>query len=262
MKLITINVHAWQEDHQREKIRKLAEVIHEKRYDAAALQEVSQHMDSPFAYDSIRRDNYGFILLQELKELGSTDYKLHWDISHIGYKVYEEGIALLTRHPVEKIDKFYITSSESIDYWKSRKIVGARIQVNGSPLSLYSCHLGWWGDEDEPYSGQIDRLTNRLDNPCFLLGDFNAADSLTGEGYDYLLQKGFVDTHKHARTRRGNRTIKGKIAGWENNDEALKIDHIFTNDEVLILHSSVIFDGENEPVISDHYGLEIEYKRK
>ncbi|WP_431802926.1 endonuclease/exonuclease/phosphatase family protein [Halobacillus andaensis] len=262
MKLLTINVHAWQEDDQRQKIKKLAEVIHANRYDAVALQEVSQHMDSPFAYNTIRTDNYGLLLIQDLHALGSIDYEFHWDISHLGFEVYEEGIALLTRHPVKEVETFYITSSESVDFWKSRKIVGAAISLNGSPLFLYSCHLGWWGDEEEPYDEQIDRLMNRINTPSVLLGDFNAADHIPDEGYNYILSKGFTDTHQKAKKKSGNRTIKGKIAGWEDNQEDLKIDHIFTNDQVNVLSSSVIFDGENEPVISDHFGLEVEFERK
>ncbi|GGF21256.1 exodeoxyribonuclease III [Halobacillus andaensis] len=261
MKLLTLNVHAWQEKDQLKKISQLAEVIHKKRYDAVALQEVSQHMDSPLAYGAIREDNYGLLLLQHLEALGSMDYELHWDVSHFGYDVYEEGIALLTRHPVREVEKFYITSSESIDFWKSRKIVGATLHINGTPHSLYSCHLGWWGDEDEPYDNQIDRLTKQSSHPCFLLGDFNAADNVEGEGYDYILQKGFIDTHQEARRQNGTSTIKGKIAGWDDNQADLKIDHIFTNEKVNVLQSSVVFDGKNEPVISDHYGLEIEYDR-
>ncbi|MFC7319440.1 endonuclease/exonuclease/phosphatase family protein [Halobacillus campisalis] len=262
MRLLTLNVHAWQEEKQLDKILGLAEVIHEKRYDVIALQEVNQHQDSPLVYKDIKQDNYGLVLLEKLKHLGSDDYELHWDISHIGYEVYEEGIALLTRHPVDQVHKFYITSSNRIEFWKSRKIVGATLTIDGSSLSFYSCHLGWWGDADEPYERQINQLVQTVSSPAFLMGDFNAADSQRNEGYDYLKSKGFMDAHETAHKTFGSCTIEGKIAGWDKNSSDLKIDHIFTNDQVDVSQSSVIFNGKYEPVVSDHYGLEIECYKK
>ncbi len=48
-------------------------------------------------YDYIRSDNYAWLLAKELGKQGE-DYQLVWDLSHIGYEVYEEGIAILTKH--------------------------------------------------------------------------------------------------------------------------------------------------------------------
>ena len=42
MKLLTINVHAWIEENQDEKMETLAKVIAEKDYDVIAMQEVNQ----------------------------------------------------------------------------------------------------------------------------------------------------------------------------------------------------------------------------
>ena len=44
MKLLTLNVHAWLEANQAEKIEILADTIVEKGYDIIALQEVNQLM--------------------------------------------------------------------------------------------------------------------------------------------------------------------------------------------------------------------------
>ena len=74
MKFLTINVHGWQEENALEKLKQLANAIHENRYDAIALQEVSQHRETDIAYQNIRTDNYGLLLNQALKELGSSDY--------------------------------------------------------------------------------------------------------------------------------------------------------------------------------------------
>ena len=47
MKLLTLNVHAWLEDNQAEKIDIIADTIVEKGYDIVALQEVNQLMSHP-----------------------------------------------------------------------------------------------------------------------------------------------------------------------------------------------------------------------
>ncbi|GGD22000.1 endonuclease/exonuclease/phosphatase family protein [Pontibacillus salipaludis] len=261
MKLLTLNVHAWQEDNQMTKIKQVAERIHNSRYDAVALQEVSQHKEAHYVYDHIRDDNYGYLIQQELNELGSADYQLVWDVSHYGYDVYEEGLALLVRHPIHTSESFYVTKSSSVDYWKSRKIVSAMCVINEVPVSLYSCHLGWWGDEDEPYDSQVDVLMNHMnaEGLSFLLGDFNASDDRHEEGYDYILRKGWIDTHKVALEQIGEETIEGKIAGWDQNKEGIKIDHIFCNQHVNVQKSEVVFDGRTTPIVSDHYGLEVTY---
>ncbi|MCD5323116.1 MULTISPECIES: endonuclease/exonuclease/phosphatase family protein [Pontibacillus] len=259
MKLLTINVHAWQEENPHMKIKQLASKIHNSRYDAIALQEVSQHKEAPYLYNDIRSDNYGYLLQQELHKLGSKDYELVWDVSHYGYDVYEEGIALLLRHPINYSDSFYVTESESIDYWKSRKIVSVSCTIEGVPMTLFSCHLGWWGDEEESYVSQVDSLLSYVqgDRLTFLLGDFNASDMKRGEGYDYIKKYGWIDTHEEAVDQLGNATVEGNIAGWDHNKEGIKIDHIFCNQPIEVLRSEIVLDGGKSPVVSDHFGLEI-----
>lgn len=260
MKFLTINVHGWQEENQIEKIKQLAMDIHINRYDAVALQEVSQHRDAEIVYENIRTDNYGLLLNQELDKLGSTDYELFWDISHYGFEVYEEGIALLVRHPNEKLESFYITDSTSIDHWKSRKIIGGIWKVGGQSFALYSCHLGWWDDVEENYQTKVDRLMEKaeIDNhPLLLLGDFNVADHIKNEGYDYLRSKGLYDTHQLANKQIGENTIIGNIAGWAGNKKGLKIDYIFANWRADVEESRIVFNGKDGPIISDHFGVAI-----
>jgi maltose 6'-phosphate phosphatase len=260
MRFLTINVHGWQEENQLEKIKQLAAAIHMNRYDAIALQEVSQHRDADITAGNIRVDNYGLLLNHELVKLGSTDYDLFWDVSHYGFEVYEEGLALLVRHPNKKVESFYITDSTSIDNWKSRKIVGGTWMVNGQPLSIYTCHLGWWEDKDEDYKAKVDRLMKKSEadhQPVLLLGDFNVADHIKNEGYDYLLGKGLYDTHQLADHQFGESTITGDIAGWAGNKNDLKIDFIFANWQADVKESRIVFNGIDGPVISDHFGIEV-----
>ena len=45
MKLLTLNCHSWREENQLDKIKYLAKVISEEKYDVITLQEVSQRLN-------------------------------------------------------------------------------------------------------------------------------------------------------------------------------------------------------------------------
>ncbi|EEL52290.1 MULTISPECIES: endonuclease/exonuclease/phosphatase family protein [Bacillus cereus group] len=260
MKLLTLNCHSWQEENQLEKIRHLAKTIQEEDYDVIALQEVSQSIKAQNVCDNKKKDNFGLILLTELEKLGLGNYNIVWDFSHIGYDIYEEGIAIITKYPIVKQGSFFVSASQDTTYWKTRKIVHATISYQGKNITFYSCHLGWWNDEEESFKGQVNRLIEYVngDELSFLMGDFNNNAHLRGEGYDYLIRKGLYDTYELAMEKDEGTTVQGKIAGWDENKQNLRIDLIFTNRPKKVLSSKVIFNGVNRNVISDHFGVEVQ----
>lgn len=264
MKLLTLNCHAWHEENQLEKIRQLAAAISEKSYDVIALQEVNQSIGEQPVADSVKQDNYAWVLLQEMENLGVTGYSLVWDFSHLVYERYEEGLAILTRHPVMEEHSFFVSKGTNKHTWKTRKIVGATIRIDDRPTTFYSCHTGWWHDLEEPFKHQADQLLRhiRKDVPVFLLGDFNNNAFQSGEGYDYLLKQGLFDTYTHAEEKDDGITVKGKITGWNENKEDLRIDLILSTVPVNVKSSHIIFDGQEHPVVSDHFGVEAELELK
>lgn len=259
MKLLTLNCHSWHEENQMEKIQYLAEVIKEKSYDVIALQEVSQSIEEELLYDNIKKDNFCIVLMRELEKIGAADYSLVWDFSHLVYGKYEEGLAILTKHPVIEEHSFFVSKNADTSYWKTRKIVGAKINYQNKPISFYSCHMGWWEDEEEPFKHQADSLIQhaKQDGLLFLLGDFNNSASVTGEGYEHLLNHGFYDTYELAKKKDEGITVKGKIAGWSNNKLDLRIDLILMNEPIAVECSQVIFNNSNKSVVSDHFGVEV-----
>ncbi|ANU09433.1 endonuclease [Planococcus antarcticus DSM 14505] len=258
MKLLTLNCHSWHEENQHDKIRHLAETIKEKDYDVIALQEVNQSIHAELLYGDIKKDNFGIVLLQELEEIGVADYSLVWSFSHLVYGTYEEGVAILTKHPILAEDSFLVSQSTDNTYWKTRKIVGVQIHYQGVPISFYSCHMGWWIDEDEPFKQQADRLLQQInkDGLAFLMGDFNNSASLSQEGYDYLIGHELHDTYELAEHKDHGTTVEGKITGWNDNKEDLRIDLILANSPINVQSSRVIFNNRNKSVISDHFGVE------
>lgn len=258
MKLLTLNCHSWQEENQFEKIRIIANEIKEKSYDVIALQEVSQLIDEKSTSTKVNEDNFCFILLNELKKLGINDYNMFWDFSHIGFDKYNEGLALLTKHEIIQESSFFISRNKDILNWKTRKVIGATININNKFMDFYSCHLGWWNDEDEPFKEQVDFLFKNIpfDKPTFFMGDFNNDAFVKNEGYDYILSKGVYDTFHLAEEKDEGITIRGKIHGWDKNEIGMRIDLILMNKEMDVASSQVIFNGKNKPIVSDHYGVE------
>ncbi|MDQ0232558.1 endonuclease/exonuclease/phosphatase family protein [Metabacillus malikii] len=262
MKLLTLNCHSWQEEDQLNKIKILANTIKERDYDIIALQEVSQLVKGNNIGLKVNEGNFVSVLLDELQKIGVTNYVYHWDCSHIGYDKYEEGLAVLSKHKIVNKTSFYISHSNDIEYWKTRKIVGISINNGNEEISFYSCHLGWWNDEEEPYSNQVDTLIKEVETKgrYFLMGDFNNDANKREEGYDYILNKGLFDLYHLAPIKDDGYTVDGNIAGWEQNVQAIRIDCIFSNFPVETVSSQVIFNGKNKPIISDHYGVEVEIK--
>lgn len=259
MKLLTLNCHSWQEEHQHEKIATLAEVIGENNYDVVALQEVSQLIESTPVNNEIHDDNYAEVLVKELHKRGFKDYHYRWTINHLAYDLYQEGVAILTKHPIKNAEAVPLTESTDPSYWKTRVALKITIDYDGEDYDFFSCHLGWWHDSDEPAKNQLTRLLAAVDSTkqTFLLGDFNNEASQRDEGYDHLLTHGWLDTYKMATKRDSGTTVPGKIKGWDNDAKAKRIDYIFSNNVIPVSYSQVIFNGENKPIVSDHYGVEI-----
>lgn len=260
MKLLTLNCHSWQEENQIEKIKYIANVIKENNYDVISLQEVSQLVSEDIIYSNIKKDNFALLINKELKKLGINEYEFFWDMSHIGYDVYEEGLCIMTKLPIKENKSFYISKCEDINYWKTRKIIKIKIDYNGKDISFYSCHLGWWSDKEEPFVYQFNNLIKDIEKEelAFIMGDFNNSATIRKEGYDYILEKGMIDTYNIAKYKDSGVTVKGKIAGWNKNKEDLRLDIILANKEVDALLSKVIFNGENKKIVSDHFGVEVQ----
>lgn len=280
MKILTLNTHSWREENGEDKLTHLAQIIKERDYDIIALQEVNQLIQvnditpdyfskegereefingSYIEGSEIRYNNFIEILLEKVTALGGSKYYYFWDKAKTLRGTYEEGCAILSKVPFKETGAFLISGITDETNPKRRTIVRGTIEVNGTLIDLYSCHLGWWHDELDPAKPQMDKLManvnmNRL---SFLMGDFNNNANIKGEGYDYLINKGLVDSYVLAEEKDEGATVQGEIAGWNGNKENLRIDLILMTRVLPVKISRVIFNGEYKEVVSDHYGVEV-----
>lgn len=270
MKLITLNTHSWLEEAPLEKLEQMAQYIYQADLDFVGLQEVNQGIHSPEGvvdecYISaeelaIKEDNFALLLVARLKELGLT-YYWTWVCSHVGYDRYHEGVALLSKYPITP-EGFLVSKIDDLTNYRRRKQLGAKVQLEDDSIYLWVCHYSWW--EAERTSGfayewqQSLKVLAKENLPTLLMGDFNTPAHLANEGYQ-LVTETYRDAFLEAEKTQGSFTVEETIDGWEENTEKLRIDFVFHSEHWKVNEYAVIFNGVDTPIVSDHYGVMVEF---
>ena len=169
----------------------------------------------------------------------------------------------MSRSSILETEILTVSGVDDYNNWKTRKIVGIRTE-NMPDIWFFSVHYGWWNDRGEPFHGQWQKTAEfmKKHDKAWLMGDFNNPAQVQNEGYDLIKSDGWYDSYEFAKVKDGGITVKGKIDGWRDKGENagdMRIDQIWCNYRTEILDSQVIFNGINRPVVSDHYGVMIEY---
>ena len=259
MRFLTLNTHSLIDGNEAHSVKQLSEAISRYKFDVIALQEVNQpiknskgNQNSPISTNySLRNGNYMQNLLKIINN-SSQSYTGVWCGFKEGYGCYEEGLGIMTRHPIEDVKSVMISSGRERELWKRRYALGIKTSIG----EFYSLHFGWWEDEDEPFDDQWDRfLETDIGDGAWLMGDFNG-DSM-GESYKLVRASGFYDTYNLAKKRDDGYTVTKKIDGWKS-AESKRIDYIFCNFKANVAESKTIFDGNHFDVVSDHFGVMIE----
>ncbi len=53
-------------------------------------------------------------------------------------------------------------------------------------------------------------------------------------------------------------TVEKAIDGWQGHSQEKRLDYIFLNQAQRVLSSQVIFNSKKKPIVSDHFGVEVE----
>ncbi len=276
MKLLTLNTHSLVEEHYPEKLHAFVQAVSEVLPDVIALQEVNQTIAEmpitalhggyvPCADDiTIRRDNH---VCNAAELLHSQGLEYHWTWMPLkkGYDKYDEGIALMSRSPILETNILQISGIDDYNNWKTRKILGIRTEASPDEW-FFSVHYGWWNDPEEPFQGQWQRTQAALERErhVWLMGDFNSPAEVRGEGYDMIRNAGWHDSYLLAKEKDDGITVGHVIDGWKdktNSTDGMRIDQIWCSEMTEILSSEVIFNGKNRSIVSDHYGVIVNYER-
>lgn len=289
MKLLTLNLHSLVEIRGMDlswehRFHDLAERILQEQYDLIALQEVNQPengrrltaeelKDTGYVgiseEETIREGNAASELVKVLHAKG-VSYQWSYCFSHLGYETFEEGTAMLSRLPVQRAFSLDVSRKEEKGRWTYRRQTCLEILQDRKKIFACSVHFGWWngraGSEGFPaqWGRMLEQLGSLPDVTAFLMGDFNNADTVRGEGYDLVTGKDvFFDSYMLAEQKEGKDSIAtiltSTIDGWEKNQgDAKRLDYIMISRPLKVSSYHTVFDGKNAPVVSDHFGVEVE----
>ena len=268
---MTLNTHSWMEDNDQQQIEVLARRIAKEDYDLIGLQEVNQLLASPLAevdgyfqptedQQTIHQDNFLFCLTERLKELGCC-YYWSWTYNHIGYDIYHEGIGLLSKTLMKVASQLVSESSEPSDYHTRRVVIGETM-IADQKLIVVSSHFSWWQTNEEAFAYEwraLEKALSEKQGRMIIMGDFNNDAKKVDEGYSLVNRSSLElqDAFSSAKVKIGENTVEESIDGWDENAAKLRIDYIFASQSFQIESYQVVFDGENEYTISDHYGIEV-----
>jgi len=281
MKILTLNTHSLQEENHRQKLSWFVEGILKEKPDMIALQEVNQTAEEELmalellegqypipGCMPIRKDNYAALVASRLRQAGIDCYWVWLPVKR-GYNEFDEGVAILSLgRPIRCVDQFPISGVNDYNNWRTRAALG--VQLEGLEDWFYCLHMSWWNDESEQFLDQWRILNSciaakRMCGNVWLMGDFNAPDTVPGQSYEHIVASGWIDTYKVAHRKDDGITVPGSIDGWcdsQNREitEGMRLDYIWCSQRKEILSSRILFNGKKEPVVSDHYGVLIEVK--
>lgn len=261
MKLLTLNTHSIIDNDYERRVDVFSNAIIRYKPEVIALQEVMQ----PSNGKEIKNDKIKVIGEATLKKGNFLDCVIKslekHNISYCGayftfkraYNEYDEGLAILSNQNITSVEITQLSDFSDYSNYKTRYALGVRTHN----AWFYSLHFNWENDSDSPFEKEWKSLlevTSQKKN-VWLMGDFNLTPD--SRGYE-LVTKSYQDTYMLATDIDNGITVSGEIDGWKGKTENKRIDYIFTSKDTEIKSSRVIFNGKNEEIISDHFGIMVE----
>ena len=251
MKILSLNLHGFEEKNILLKQKLIVDTIIKEDIDIVFLQEVAQSIHSDILFNDIKEDNYGYRLTKILQETGHT-YYYHYKTGNIAFNKYDEGLAILSKTKLFDIKDFFISKTNSYDSWNTRVIVSAKTIINNKVFTLASIHFGWT-DGFEVFEDQVDSLLDNLNNEDtnIIAGDFNVEAG--SNEYNYIVNKGYIDLFYNGETKFFK--VPTHLENMDIHTVSSRIDYVMSNKKSEILNRKILF---NEKRVSDHFGVFVE----
>jgi maltose 6'-phosphate phosphatase len=206
LRIMTLNLHCYQEDRQDEKFAQIAKAVQDLQADVVCLQEVGE------LWNDGRGDWNSNAAKLICDRLGDS-YSLHTDWSHLGFDRYREGTAILSRYPFVLKGAKYVSPTQNAYDIHARKVVMAQIHVPYfGAVNVFSVHLSWWQNGFQEQFENLRRWAESEQTPnvaaTFLCGDFNNAANSQGHA---ILSREYEDQFYKANAQRINRADDRRI---------------------------------------------------
>lgn len=263
LKVLILNLHCYQEEDQDRKFTLIAKTINELAVDVVCFQEVAEfwnHGHGDWASNSAN------IINRRLKK----PFHLYSDWSHIGFDKYREGVAILSRYPLNRQQARYVSDSQDVYSIHSRKVVMAQIDV---PLigiiNVFSAHLSWWEDGFQTQFQRLCEWANGQAEPnvkaTLLCGDFNITAGTIG--YRQVVEANQYEDQYLAANHQGlfERIFRVNDPHWQHYPtDDYRIDYIFMNrdSKLRVTSARVLFTEHDYGRVSDHCGYLMTFEPK
>lgn len=255
LKVLILNLHCYQEENQDFKLSQIAKAIDEVDADIVCLQEVAELWNEGHGD---WQSNTARIINERLK----CPYYLVSDWSHLGFERYREGVAILSRHPIERSAARYVSTSHDPYSIHSRKVVMAQIRVpHAGSINVFSSHLSWW---DDGFAEQFEALrrwsAEEHSGPTvatMLCGDFNIKAG--SQGYRRVVESNeYDDQYLSANSPHVFRKIfEGGEPVWQHYlEKDHRIDYVFLRkgSRLVVTAGRTVFTERDYGRVSDHFG--------
>ncbi len=261
MKLLTLNTHSIIDNDYERKIDVFSKVVAKYNPDVIALQEVMQPSNGKEIRNDkikvvgeipLKKGNFLDGVINSIEKHNSTYLATYFAFKR-AYGEYDEGLAILSNQEITSTEITQLSNFSDYNNYKTRYSLGVRTHN----AWFYSLHFNWENDLDSPFVDEwkaLLEMTSQKKN-AWLMGDFNLTPD--SRGYE-LITKSYRDTYMLASDIDNGITVSGEIDGWQGKKENKRIDYIFASKDMKIKSSKVIFNGKNEEIISDHFGIMVE----
>ena len=261
MKLLTLNTHSIMDNDYERKIEIFSKAMIRYKPDVIALQEVMQKSNEKEIRNDrikvvgeipLKNGNFLDRVITSLKRHNALYNGVNFAFKR-AYNEYDEGLAILSSDEITSIELTQLSPFNDYSNYKTRYALGVRTHN----AWFYSLHFNWENDKESPFETEWKSLIKATSQKksTWLMGDFNITPS--SKGYQTII-KNYMDTYIMAKDIDNGITVSGEIDGWEGKKENKRIDYIFTSKDMEIKSSKVIFNGKNEEIISDHFGIILE----
>ena len=194
MKVLTLNLHSYQEEDQLEKFEEIGDKIAELQVDIACFCEASQSLTNK-ADKIVEEDNALKIICDRVNSKSKDHYEVKWEFSHYGFTVYEEGLGIITKLPVVKTESRYVSKSRSLFDFRSRKILKVTLQDGKDLVDVFVVHTNIENDPYDPFENQFAHIQSWIeeskDHKVILAGDFGIEPN--SRSYDRLIEMDYID---------------------------------------------------------------------
>jgi maltose 6'-phosphate phosphatase len=244
LRIMTLNLHCYQEDRQDEKFSQIVRAIQDLQIDVVCLQEVGEPWNDG-------RGDWNSNAAKLIRDRLGESFSICTDWSHLGFERYREGVAILSRYPFLAQESRYVSATQDAYDIHARRAVMARIRVPYfGAVNVFSVHLSWWENGFREQFENLRRWAESKQTPdvaaTFLCGDFNNAANTAG--YSVLSQE-YEDQFLKANSQHVCRA------------DDHRIDYLLMKrgNALRVLSAQQLFTREHYGLVSDHEGYCAEF---